>query len=273
MFQKSVEQAAAEIAKYAAKEIELTARKEVKIAEVASAEAAAGGAYLDGNPGEHLDRVLRLQAEVRAIGMAIETCRARRVDAVRAKREADIAALRKRLDGMEKERDTLAAKVQKHTRDLGELMGIEVAVVAAMPGPLSRLQQLLVQTDGMGGNIDRLQTEPVPSGSTVDLTDTTATCAEFALAVLNTEALCPTAEAIEQWYMDCERAAGQPFGDHQRRIYLVWANGEIDYAKSYISVFDFCRPSGGLSIYTGKAYLDLGSGTFRPRKPVETARA
>ena len=101
----------------------------------------------------------------------------------------------------------------------------------------------------------------------MDLTDTTATSAEFALAVLKTEALCPTAEAIQQWYMDCERAAGQPFGDHPRRIYLVWANGEIDYAKSYLSVFDFCRPSGGLSIYTGKAYLDLGSGTFRPRKP------
>ena len=35
MFQKSIEQAAAGIAKYAAKEIELTAHKKVKIADVA----------------------------------------------------------------------------------------------------------------------------------------------------------------------------------------------------------------------------------------------
>jgi len=43
----------------------------------------------------------------------------------------------------------------------------------------------------------------------------------------------------------------QPFGEHSRRIYLVWTNGEIDYERSYIDVFDFCRPSGALSIHTG----------------------
>jgi hypothetical protein len=267
MFQKSIEQAAAGIAKYAAKEIELTAHKKVKIADVATAEAAAGGAYLDGTPGEHLDRVLRLQAEVRAIGMAIDTCRARRADAVFEKREADIAALRKRVDGLKQERETLTAKVEKHTKALGELLGIEVGIVATTPGQTSRLQQLQVQAGGLEEKIDRLQGGALPPASMVDLQDSLATADEVAMAVLTDESSCPTAAAVQQWYADCARASHQPFGEHSRRIYLVWTNGEIDYERSYIDVFDFCRPSGALSIHTGQPLLNLASGTFRARKP------
>ena len=77
----------------------------------------------------------------------------------------------------------------------------------------------------------------------------------------------PAAAAVQQWYADCARASHQPFGEHSRRIYLVWTNGEIDYERSYIDVFDFCRPSGALSIHTGQPLLNLASGTFRARKP------
>jgi len=136
----------------------------------------------------------------------------------------------------------------------------------AVAGQLSNIRKLVPQVLGIDEKVFRLQSDDVPDHGAIDLLDTTAGPNEIAMAVLMSEAVCPPAEEIQQWYAGVELSIGQPLGDHVRRVYLTWSNGRIDYSQSYIQVGDFCRPTGTLSIHTGRQYLD--NGIFRA-EPVQ----
>lgn len=265
MFEKSAEQAAADIRKFAVRELELVRDRTAKLAEVAAAERAAGDDYLEGNPGG-VDRLLKLQTEMRMIGVALATCRTRRLESVQAKRAADIAALEQRVDGLRNELQKITEKLDKLVQKVTELLGVPVNVVPAVAGQLSNIQKLALQVQGIDEKIFRLQSDDVPDHGAIDLLDTTAGPDETVIAALMTEAICPPVEEIQQWYAGVEVSIGQPLGDHVRRVYLTWSNGQIDWAQSYIQVGDFCRPTGILSIHTGRPYLD--NGIFRA-EPVQ----
>jgi len=255
----NTEQAAGEIKRLALREVELTRQKVAKEAELAAAEQLAGSAYVDGDPGD-LDHLLKLQTELRMIGVAMTACRERRLAAVKAVREARASELEERVEGLRQESQTIISKVQKLT----ELLEVEVAVTVAVPGRFSKAQNLGLQIQGLEEKIFDLQHAELPAAGTVDL-DGIISADEAALAVLSSESVCPSAESVIAWFSECQTAASQPFGDHQRRVYLVWQSGEIDRDQSYIQVGDFMQ-SGETSAYSGRPVIDVRTGMFRAGK-------
>ena len=177
---------------------------------------------------------------------------------------------RLRIGTIQKELETLVGKVQKLTQKLSELLEVDVAVTAAAPGRYSKAQNLALQIQGLEERVFSMEMEGVPAAGTVDLMDSIATGDEVALAVLSSESACPSAESVRQWFADCETAAGQPFGDHQRRVYLLWRDGAIDREQSYIQVGDFEQSSGASSAYAGRPIMDSRTGIFRAGKPTPT---
>ena len=198
------------------------------------------------------------------IGVAMTACRQRRLAAVKAMREARASELEERVEGLRQESQTIISKVQKLTAKLTELLEVEVAVTVAVPGRFSKAQNLGLQIQGLEEKIFDLQHAELPAAGTVDL-DGIISADEAALAVLSSESVCPSAESVIAWFSECQTAASQPFGDHQRRVYLVWQGGEIDRDQSYIQVGDFMQ-SGETSAYSGRPVIDVRTGMFRAGK-------
>jgi hypothetical protein len=251
MFEKNAE---AEIGKYAIREIELTHLKEEIASSIKAAEMAAGVALLDAAEGDAdpgIDGVLRARAKSTALGGALIACRARRLDAVRAKRGVAAADFLKQAADLQAEAEKIEAKSLKLLASLSELQSIQYTPVLLSRQPMASVPSIRLadpscyqtpKSEKLRGNAGALETkaarlqEPLRRDGTVDLESITSTD-ELALAVLRTEAEVPTAQAILDWAAACERSSRRGvFGDHPRRCRLVWKDGVIDAGESYIFV-------------------------------------
>jgi hypothetical protein len=181
------------------------------------------------------ERVGRAAVELRATDMAIKAAQGRRADSLKAMRETRIRAVQDRMDSVRKELSALTKEVEMRRQALSEMLGTPIEIVCAIPGQRSRLQQLHIMLQGLTDQIGSMQGAPIPSTGTIDLMDSAATADEVATAVLSSDCVCPTAEAILVWLAGFGETAGL------RRVYLVWRDGQIDARVSYVQALEEAR--------------------------------
>jgi hypothetical protein len=222
-----------EIVKWGRREVELVRRKQALEAEVASAMLEHGPDAIAADN----DRIGRAAVELRAIDLAIRTVQERRVEGLKAIRENGIRALQDRMEEVRKELSALSKEVEMHKHALSEMLGTPIEVVCAIPGQRSRLQQMTIMLLGLTDQIGSRQGAPIPSSGTIDIImDNTGTADEAALSMLSTPSTCPSAEAILAWFAGFGKTTGQ------RRVYVVWRDGQIDAKASFVrSLEAACR--------------------------------
>jgi hypothetical protein len=247
-----------EVVRWVRREVELTRQREAIEAEV-------GAAMVDAKPGASGDvseRAANEVAKLRAVTAALRETQRRRMEAIRANRAAELTDLEERRAAVEEEHAALAAKVEKFKKAFTDLLGVEIVLVTASPGMLSRLQRLEGQIGNLTEQALSVQNDAIPSAGTVDVQDATSVEAlvdELALF----EGAIPAMQSVLDWANSCEPVPGESFGQLPRRFRLVWANGEIDREQSSIFVGELCRP-GHIATYSDRPRgIDVKSGTFR----------
>ena len=252
------------IEKYAQKEIELIARLSAASQRIAQAETAAGTAYVDADEGQStsvsVDEVLRVKAEVPLIESAIRTVRGRRLEAVRAKRQADAGELRKQAADLRADIARIDQKVRKHIESINALQETHVTVSVTAPcEPTAKSQLLEAQAAAIEQRAAALEGD-LPRHGKVTLDNVTSINPLIA-AVLHHPTDSPLSQDVVQWAADVERKAGRgSFGENLRRYTLVWKDGRNDTTESYIQVHSLARrPSGPVS---GTLGYEIGSDLF-----------
>jgi len=261
MFSKSVEDLMRDIANLATKEVKLIERKRVAIARVAAVQEAAGAALVDAPEGESTDgsaaSIARANEDVSIVEAAVRTCRARRFEAIKTRRDADATALRKQVAELQGEVKRILAEVEKHLVAVAELEQTRFQTVLAPFCDPPRTAQLGVQIEAAQRRIASL-TDEVPCHGIVDLQEARGMDALIA-AVLAHESDSPTAEAVISWANAC--AGGRQFAELPRRYYVVWRDAVIDAAESYVLVPSLATRAVGAT--AGTPIFDLSRTTFR----------
>ncbi len=246
----NVEQAAAEIERYAAKEVKLVADHSEAVARVSAAELTAGDALLDGQDGESasaaVEQIVRAKSSVAAIEASIRACRVRRLDAIKGKIAAEAAAWRRRADEARAEQDRITAKTKKHVDALKQLEGVEF-----IPASTPKSSTLGTRAFGCEDKAVQLETASVPRNGGAQLDDVTSAIPLVEI-VLRHESDGPSAQEVFAWAAACDPEGRS--GNLPRSFRVNWRDGVIDYRDSYCQVAALA-PSAGISIYTQK---DLG---------------
>jgi hypothetical protein len=246
----NVEQATAEIDKYAAKEVKLVADHREAVAGVSAAEMSAGEALLDAPEGESaataVEQIVRAKSGVAAIDASIRACRARRLEAIKGKIAAEAAAWHKRADEARAEQDRIMAKTKKHLDALKQLEGVEF-----IPASTLKSSTLGTRAFGCEDKAVRLEAAGVPRNGGAQLDDVTS-AVPLVEMVLRHESDGPSAQEVFAWAAACD--PDDRFGNLPRSFRVTWHDCVIDYRDSYCQVAALA-PSAGISIYTMK---DLG---------------
>jgi len=246
----NVEQAKAEIDKYAAKEVKLVADHCEAVARVSAAELTAGDALLDAQDSESasaaVEQILRAKSGVAAIEASIRACRVRRLEAIKGKIAADAADWRRRADEAHVEQDRIMTKTKKHFDALKQLEGVEY-ITASTP----KSSTLGARAFGCEDKAVQLETAGVPRSGGAQLDDVTSAIPLVEMA-LRHESDGPSAQEVLAWAAACDPDGR--FGNLPRSFRVSWRDGVIDYRDSYCQVAGLA-PSAGISIYTMK---DLG---------------
>ena len=176
-----------DISFWAQKELVLIKRKSELQRSLAGLEAEAAALMLDNegeeeivasNPRGSLDMVSRVEAEIRALDGAIRGSRARRLDAIRAARAAEVVARRKGAADKAREISSLEAKTSKLLEQLAELQGCDY-----VPAGTARTSTLRAEIGELNRAASDLEQGDVPATGAVDLGDGVPSADEVALAV------------------------------------------------------------------------------------------
>jgi hypothetical protein len=263
MFEKSTDQLAADVERWAVKEESLMRQQRDAAAKIAALEVSAGDALLDsegdGQPSTApIDAVVRARSEAAAVTAAIASCRLRRIQAITAKRAALAAELRREVMALRRQLDVLDRKTSECMQTLGELQGV---AFSAMPTPTEvgvPLSQLLAnRIQAAESQAARLEGK-LPSHGTIDIDGTDIS--GLLEAVLRVEAESPDTQSIIDWAVRCERASKRDFGALQRRFHLAWSNAEIDVRESYVQVSALVKTTEGS---LGGVVRELGTDMFK----------
>jgi len=132
MFGTKVEEAASAIEKLANRELALMQQRHAATVKARAAEDAAGDAFLDGEtegqPSPPVDAVVKATAEIAAIDGGLRACRARRLQAVKTKRLAEAAALRKQAGELRDQAAAIKMRVAQAITLVNSLEATEVVV-------------------------------------------------------------------------------------------------------------------------------------------------
>lgn len=246
----NVERAAADLDRYAAKEMKLVADLREAIERVSAAELSAGDSLLDAPEGESPDaaveQIVRARSAVAAIEASLRACRARRRETLQRKIAAEAAIWRGRGDETRTERARLEQRSAKHLDALRQLEGVEF-----IPASTPKSSVLGARIVGADDKAAQLEAAGVPLHGGAQLDDVTSVI-PLVDAVLRHASDGPSAQDVLAWAAACDPDAR--FGDHLRSFRVTWRDGVIDYRESYCQVAALA-PSAGVSIYTLK---DLG---------------
>lgn len=237
------------------RERDLTRRKLEIQDSLAAVEAAAGARLLDaeeteagGDSDAALADLGRAQAELRAIIVALSGCRSRRMEALRAKRAGEVAALRKQISAKEGELAKLDAETDALLNKLSELQRMKYTPGILMPNPAQGFFEtpyagkLRMEITDLEGRATQMESSGVPSSGTVDLNSEAGIDVDAILtAALSHSSEGPSAEQVLEWSDGCKRMARNrhtPIEGHViNRCYVKWRAGVINEAESYL----FCR--------------------------------
>lgn len=246
----NVEEATAEIQKYAAKELKLLGDHREAVAMVSAAELSAGDALLDAVEAESanaaIEQIVRAKSSVAAIEASIRACRARRLEAIKGKIAVEAADWRRRADEARAEQDRITAKTKKHVDALKQLEGVEF-----IPASTPKSSTLGARAFGCEDKAVQLETASVPRNGGAQLDDVTSAISLVEM-VLRHESDGPSAQEVFAWAAACD--PDDRFGNLPRSFRVTWHDGVIDYRDSYCQVTALA-PSAGISIYTMR---DLG---------------
>jgi hypothetical protein len=263
MFEKSTDQLAADVEKWAVKELSLMHQQRDAAAKVLALELNAGDALLDAEGDQPstapMDAVARARSEAAAVTAAIASCRLRRVQAITAKRAAAASELRREVMTLRRQRDALEKKTASLMDALGELQGMPYSASPTPTAPGIPLSQLLLnKIQAAESQASALECE-LPRSGEVSVEDVTGVEALVA-AVLRVEVDVPNTPSILEWAASVELRSGRLFGDHPRRFHLVWNDGLIDPGESYIQIPGLVKATTGT---LGGAVRELGTDQFR----------
>lgn len=219
----AIENAAQSIKDYGAREIDLIQKQAAKQSEIANAEQAAGSAYLSGAGGDHVNRVIRLQVEAKAITMAIAALREQRLKAVQHHHDCQIAALRERAATERAEAEKITGQVAPL---LEQIVAIEGCSFIANGTPVSGRRAStarLIESQAL-----ELERRGAPINGHVHV-DGTFTNDELALAVVSDSSIGPSASEILGWIQTRDPAVREDTVPRSARI--SWSNGLIDQAS------------------------------------------
>lgn len=259
MMSVNVERAAADLERYAAKEMKLVADLREAIERVSAAELNAGDSWLDAPEGESpeavVEQIVRARSVVAAIEASIRACRARRRDALQRKLAAEAAVWRVRAEELRTERARLEQRTTKHLDALRQLEGIEF-----IPAATPKSSTLGMRIAGAEDKAAKLEAASVPLDGEAQLDDVTSVM-PLVDAVLRHESDGPSAQDVLAWAAACDPEAR--FGDMARSFRVTWRDGVIDYRESFCQVTALA-PSAGVSIYTLKTLgPDMARAVFR----------
>ena len=255
----NVEEATAEIQKYAAKELKLLGDHREAVAMVSAAELSAGDALLDAVEAESanaaIEQIVRAKSGVAAIEASIRACRARRLEAIKGKIAVEAAVWRKRADEARAEQARITAKTRKHFDALKQLEGVEF-----LPASTPKSSTLGTEVLGCEDKAAQLERSGVPRNGHAHLDDVTSVV-PLVEVVLRYESDGPSAQEVLAWAAACDW--GERFGNLPRSFRVNWRDGVIDYRDSYCQVAALA-PSAGISIYTLKELgPDMAQAIFR----------
>ncbi len=238
-----VEQAAAEIVEHGRRELELVLDRQAKAGQVKEAEERAGAEYLDGQSGGAVDKVLKLQLELAAIGRAEDLCHARRLAAITRKWNAELNELLEQIAGNRKQTELLQAKTAVHLAALSDLEGVPYTneILRSQPNDLSwkhvpRCVALEIEGRVLEDRLEVLERRKIATSGVIDVGPAEVTEITALLdALVGHEGEIPDVQAVLDWCAACER--GLTFGDLPRRFRLVWdETRRINLAESYVLV-------------------------------------
>ena len=265
----NVEVAVANIRKFAAREIDLIRDQITQREELVVVEATAGDQYLESSTTGGVDAVLRIQAEIAAIGRAITSCRARRLAAVEHRLACEVQELRERAATARQQAEAITAKTKEHLAALRDIEGVD-HTPQGTPHSASAAN--------MAGLLERQAAEMERRGIRRDRqlhVDNVRSTDDLLIAVLQDASDGPSATEVLRWHglIDPDSV----FRDRERAYRLNWLDGVIDYASSFAHV-DSLRPVLPISGTFTTDAADKNQGRFRapismqpPRKPAPAA--
>jgi hypothetical protein len=265
----AIETATSRIRDCGQKELQLLRELRVKQAELAAAEQSAGDQYLESSTTGGVDSVLRIQAEIAAIGRAINSCRARRLQAVEQKLAAEIQELRERAGASRQQADSIHAKTAPLLASLKEIEGVN-----HVPQGTSHSSNAA----SMAGLLERQAADLEQRGIRRDRqihVDNVRSSDDLVIAVLEDASDGPSAVEILRWCELCDPNGA--FSDRERSYRLTVVDGVIDYASSYAQV-DSLRPALPINGTFTTDAADRNQGRFRapismrpPKRPAPAA--
>jgi len=255
----NAERAAADLERYAAKEMKLVADLREAIERVSAAELNAGDCWLDALEGQFpqdaVEQIFRARSAVAAIEASIRACRVRRRDALQRKIAAEAAVWRVRAEEARTERARLEQRTTKHLDALRQLEGIEF-----IPAATPKSSILGMRIAGAEDKAAKLESASVLLDGEAQLDGVTSVM-PLVDAVLRHESDGPSAQEVLAWAAACDPDAR--FGDLPRSFRVIWRDGVIDYRESFCQVTALA-PSAGVSIYTMKSLgPDMARAVFR----------
>lgn len=270
-----VERAAGEVDHLARKEIELTRTKQLRTRELSEAEHGAGLAYLE-ERSTSFDQVIRLRAEIDAIGNAVKTCRTARLEAI--KNKFLVIAQQAQREAAEKqgELEKLVEKTTIHLQALSSLENVPYSayILSCQPaGDLTihgnhtpKSERLRAEISQLKRRAWELENKKISNAGELDLDDQTNVDTVL-IGTLMHESDGPSAQEILSWAEACQAAAlklrgvNAQFGELPRRYRLVWSDGKIDLLGSYVFVKDLA-PAFTSALGEARGF-DVAAATFR----------
>jgi hypothetical protein len=267
------------VEEFAVKEIELLGKRRAAVEAIETAEQAAGIAVLDAADGEStsgtVERIIRAKSEVSAIDAAIRACRARRLEAIRTKRQTEAVTAREEAAKLHKQIEGIIGKVREHLAAIDALQESHFAPPPLEPAadlPLS--QKLQMQLDAVERRAASLETE-IPRDGRVDVNDC-RNVEPLIEAMLRHEGDVPSTQSVVDWAAACEKHGRAPrldgatdhleFGELSRNFHLIWRHNSIDYSQSYTQVPSLVRSWPG-QLDPRVTVCESGSDLFRCPEP------
>ena len=269
---------------WALKELGLLKRKIELQRSLAGLEAEAAALMLDGagedetattTPRGSLDMVARVAAEIRAHDGAIRGCWVHRLEAIGAARATEAAGLREQVHERSKELKSIESKSARLVAQLTEVEGCAYAPTATPKSALLRAE--IEQLERAALDIEQ---SDIPDAGMVDVDDVIEN-EQILLAVGNSPSKSPSIEETSAWLVACEDAAQKSchsgFGDHLRRVHLVWNADGIDLKQSVVICTALAkRQPDGVSIYPQTGEFRAGVAPIsmvRDAQPVTETRS
>jgi|SRR5579862_8770123 len=266
LFKKRVEQDG--LAALVSREIELTTQLALKRSALAQARAAASQQFIDGNGSGGAANVTLQNHEVDAISDAIREIRRMRADVITNGYRSQARELRKQCAGLQTEIASCESRRAELLSQLAELEGVELAVAPAL-GQAEGLRSMRLRSEfnGLERRAVELECKTPEGDGGVDLDDIASNDGIVA-AALNDPSLGPDAETITAWLSACEEAARKKFliagfENRKRRVFLLWRNGAIDTAASYVFIPELAMPIPSMYNQGKLSGFDVPSAKFR----------